>query len=197
MSKEHTAEEEKQYIDVLSRQSNKLKKLIEDLVEASKASSGNISANIVPLNVRELIEQSIAEYDEKLSKANLEVVLNIKDEPICLLADGRLLWRVLSNLLSNVSKYALAGTRVYIDVERTNHSEVSISIKNISKDQLNIDPEELTERFVRGDTSRHTEGSGLGLNIVKSLVEVQKGKFEVNIDGDLFKAIVYLPESKN
>lgn len=197
LSKEHTAEEEKQYIDVLSRQSNKLKKLIEDLVEASKASSGNISANIVPLNVRELIEQSIAEYDEKLSKANLEIVLNIKDEPICLLADGRLLWRVLSNLLSNVSKYALVGTRVYIDVERTNHSEVSISIKNISKDQLNIDPEELTERFVRGDASRHTEGSGLGLNIVKSLVEVQKGRFEVNIDGDLFKAIVYLPESKN
>ena len=127
----------------------------------------------------------------------MEIVLNIKDEPICLLADGRLLWRVLSNLLSNVSKYALVGTRVYIDVERTNHSEASISIKNISKDQLNIDPEELTERFVRGDASRHTEGSGLGLNIVKSLVEVQKGRFEVNIDGDLFKAIVYLPESKN
>ena len=196
LSKEHTAEEEKQYIDVLNRQSNKLKKLIEDLIEASKASTGNISTNIVPINIRELMEQSIAEYDEKLNKANLEVVLNIKDEPISVYADGRLLWRVLSNLFSNVSKYALAGTRVYIDVNRCNTNEVLISIKNISKDQLNINPDELTERFVRGDLSRHTEGSGLGLNIVKSLVEVQKGRFELNIDGDLFKANIYLPENK-
>ena len=196
LSKEHTAEEEKQYIDVLNRQSNKLKKLIEDLIEASKASTGNISTNIVPINIRELMEQSIAEYDEKLHKANLEVVLNIKDEPISVYADGRLLWRVLSNLFSNVSKYALAGTRVYIDVSRCNTNEVLISIKNISKDQLNINPDELTERFVRGDLSRHTEGSGLGLNIVKSLVEVQKGRFELNIDGDLFKANIYLPENK-
>ncbi len=196
LSKEHTAEEEKQYIDVLNRQSNKLKKLIEDLIEASKASTGNISTNIVPINIRELMEQSIAEYDEKLNKANLDVVLNIKDEPISVYADGRLLWRVLSNLFSNVSKYALAGTRVYIDVSRCNTNEVLISIKNISKDQLNINPDELTERFVRGDLSRHTEGSGLGLNIVKSLVEVQKGRFELNIDGDLFKANIYLPENK-
>lgn len=129
LSKEHTEEEEKQYIDVLNRQSNKLKKLIEDLIEASKASTGNISTNIAPINIRELMEQSIAEYDEKLNKANLEVVLNIKDEPISVYADGRLLWRVLSNLFSNVSKYALAGTRVYIDVSRCNTNEVLISIK--------------------------------------------------------------------
>ncbi len=195
LSKEHTDEEEKQYIDVLSRQSNKLKKLIEDLIEASKASTGNISTTIAPINIRELMEQSIAEYDEKLNKANLEVVLTIKDEPISVYADGRLLWRVLSNLFSNVSKYALGGTRVYIDVNRCNTNEVLISIKNISKDQLNINPDELTERFVRGDLSRHTEGSGLGLNIVKSLVEVQKGRFELSIDGDLFKANIYLPEN--
>lgn len=195
LSKEHTPEEEKQYIDVLNRQSNKLKKLIEDLIEASKASTGNIATSIVPLNIRELMEQSIAEYDEKLSKANLEVVLSIKNEPISVLADGRLLWRVLSNLFSNVSKYALAGTRVYIDVIRCENQEVCISIKNISKEQLNILPDELTERFVRGDSSRHTEGSGLGLNIVKSLVEVQKGRFVLDIDGDLFKALIYLPEN--
>lgn len=195
LSKDHTPEEEKQYIDVLNRQSNKLKKLIEDLIEASKASTGNVATSIVPLNIRELMEQSIAEYDEKLKNANLEVVLSIKDEPISVLADGRLLWRVLSNLFSNVSKYALSGTRVYIDVARSENHEVCISIKNISKEQLNILPDELTERFVRGDSSRHTEGSGLGLNIVKSLVEVQKGRFVLDIDGDLFKALIYLPEN--
>ena len=196
LTKDHTEEEEKQYLEVLSRQSNKLKKLIEDLVEASKASSGNVSTNIVSLNVKEIIDQSVAEYSDKLETSKLETVINIKEEPIHVYADGRLLWRVLSNLLSNVTKYALAGTRVYIDVERKDNNEVCISMKNISKDALNINTDELMERFVRGDSSRHTEGSGLGLNIVKSLVEVQKGRFDLQIDGDLFKALIYLPESK-
>lgn len=196
LEKDPTEEEQKQYLEVLDRQSSKLKKLIEDLVEASKASTGNISTNITPVNVKELLEQSIAEYADKTSEANLEVVLNVKEEPISVEADGRLLWRVLSNLFSNATKYALAGTRVYLDAERVNDNEVCISMKNVSRDSLNISPEELTERFVRGDESRHTEGSGLGLNIAKSLTEIQKGRFELSIDGDLFKASIYLPEHK-
>ena len=191
LKKEHTPEEEKEYIDVLSRQSDRLKKLIDDLLEASKASTGNINVDMKELLASEIIYQSSAEYNERFQKANLNIVISIPNEEQKISADGRLLWRVLDNLFSNACKYAQSGTRVYVDLKQS-ETETRISIKNISKDQLNINADELMERFVRGDSSRNTEGSGLGLNIAKSLVELQGGRFNQEIDGDLFKAEIIL-----
>lgn len=192
LEKPHTQEQETEYLEVLSRQSSRLKKLTEDLVEASKASTGNLAVNLMPTNLTEVINQSIGEYSEKLDAGKLSVMANLPEPPVSAIADGRLLWRVMDNLLNNVCKYALAGTRVYIDVEKSDVSAV-ISVKNISRAALNISAEELMERFVRGDSSRNTEGSGLGLNIARSLVELQKGKLELFTDGDLFKAQIMLP----
>lgn len=191
LQKEHTKEQEKDYLTILHRQSLRLKKLTEDLVEASKASTGNLTVNLVPTSIGELINQAVGEYSEKLEAGRLEamVVLSQGERPV--LADGKLLWRVLDNLLNNVCKYAMAGTRVYIEAKPKGEKMV-ISVKNISRDPLNVAAEELMERFVRGDSSRHTEGSGLGLNIAKSLVELQKGEFSLSIDGDLFKAEIVL-----
>ena len=193
LQKDHTEEQEKEYIEVLDRQSQRLKKLTEDVVEASKASTGNITVNMNKTNVKEILEQAYAEYEDKIADAGLTVVMNVKDVPLYAHTDGRLLWRVLRNLLSNCAKYALSGTRVYIDAERWDAKHVKITVKNTSRDALNVSADELMERFVRGDASRHTEGSGLGLNIARSLTELLQGEFRIKIDGDLFKAEVILP----
>ena len=185
----HTPAEGEQYLEVLARQSQRLKKLTEDLVEMSKASSGSIPVNLAPVNVVELVNQALAEYEEKLQRANLPVVLTAPQPEILVSADGRLFWRVMDNLLGNCVKYAQPGTRVYVDVVKY-EKKVMISVKNISQAELNLPAEELMERFVRGDSARNTEGSGLGLNIAKTLMSLQKGKLNLVIDGDLFKAVL-------
>ena len=195
LQREHTPEQEREYLAVLDRQAHKLKKLTVDLVEMSKASTGNIPCHIARRSVRELIDQTVGEYAEKLSAARLEPVVTLPDEELYCLCDGALMWRVLDNLLSNACKYACVGTRLYIAARREGET-VAFSFKNISRDALNIDPDELMERFVRGDSSRTTEGSGLGLNIAKSLVELQKGTFSIAIDGDLFKVGFVLPRTE-
>ena len=195
LQREHTPEQEREYLAVLDRQAHKLKKLTVDLVEMSKASTGNIPCHLARRSVRELIDQTVGEYAEKLSAARLEPVVTLPDEDLYCLCDGALMWRVLDNLLSNACKYACAGTRLYIAARREGET-VAFSFKNISRDALNIDPDELLERFVRGDSSRTTEGSGLGLNIAKSLVELQKGTFSIAIDGDLFKVGFVLPRTE-
>ena len=195
LQREHTPEQEREYLAVLDRQAHKLKKLTVDLVEMSKASTGNIPCHIARRSVRELIDQTVGEYAEKLSAARLEPVVTLPDEELYCLCDGALMWRVLDNLLSNACKYACAGTRLYVAARREGET-VAFSFKNISRDALNIDPDELLERFVRGDSSRTTEGSGLGLNIAKSLGELQKGTFSIAIDGDLFKVGFILPRTE-
>ena len=182
----------KEYIDVLSRQSARLKKLIEDLLEASKATTGNINVSLIQLELGILLSQALGEYDEKFSKNNLQVILNKTDDLLLVMADNRHIWRVFDNILNNISKYAQPNTRVYIDAKRVNNM-AEISFRNISKDPLNISGDELMERFVRGDSSRNTEGSGLGLSIAKSLTEIQKGKLDIQIDGDLFKVRLAFP----
>ena len=189
LQKPHTPAEGEQYLEVLARQSQRLKKLTEDLVEMSKASSGSIPVNLAPVNVVELVNQALAEYEEKLQRANLPVVLTAPQPEILVSADGRLFWRVMDNLLGNCVKYAQPGTRVYVDVVKY-EKKVMISVKNISQAELNLPAEELMERFVRGDSARNTEGSGLGLNIAKTLMSLQKGKLNLVIDGDLFKAVL-------
>lgn len=178
-----------EYVVVLSRQSERLKKLIEDLVEASKASTGNIEVNLSPCDAGVMLAQTSGEYENKLHDCELELVITKPETPVMIMADGRLLWRVFDNLMNNICKYAQPGTRVYISLESSGGKAV-ISFKNVSKYALNISAEELMERFVRGDSSRHTEGSGLGLSIAKSLTELQKGEMTLDIDGDLFKALL-------
>ena len=192
LQKPHTPEEEKTYLEVLNRQSQRLKKLIEDLMEMSKASTGNLTADITKLDAVESVNQALGEFADKLEKAQLTPVFRHPEESVAMMADGRLAWRVLSNLLSNTVKYALPGTRVYIDVMAV-EGKVIISLKNISRDELNVDADELMERFVRGDDSRNTEGSGLGLNIAKTLMELQKGQLQLLVDGDLFKVTLIFP----
>lgn len=177
------------YIEVLDQKSQRLKALTNDLVEASKISSGNITLNIERINMRELINQSIAEFEEKFEEKGLIPVLTLPEEPVYVMADSRGIYRVIENLYNNIYKYALEGTRVYVDMT-ANDGKVAVVFKNISAEPLNVDSKDLTERFIRGDVSRKTEGSGLGLSIAKSLTEAQKGTFEINLDGDLFKAIV-------
>ena len=189
LSKPHEEEKIEEYIDVLQRQSQRLKRLTEDVVEASKASSGNIQVHMDVVSIKEIIEQASAEYEERLKEKNLLLITKIPEEKIEVNADGRLLWRVLRNVFSNVSKYSMDGSRVYIDVVEDGENVIT-TIKNTSKNQLNITEEELMQRFVRGDSSRHTEGSGLGLNIAKSLMDLMQGSFEIQIDGDLFKSII-------
>jgi signal transduction histidine kinase len=179
----------KQYIDVLERQSNRLKKLVEDLVEASKASSGSLSVELKACDVSVLVSQTIGEFEDKLLGRGLTPIINVPTKPVKIMADGRHLWRIFDNLMGNICKYAMSGTRVYIDVKTENQKAV-ITFRNISQNQLNVSAEELMERFVRGDKSRNTEGSGLGLSIAKSLAELQGGSMELLVDGDLFKASV-------
>ncbi len=195
LKKENLDGQAAEYIEVLDRQSRRLKKLTEDLVEASKASTGNLKVQLAPTDMGELAAQAVAEYEEKLENAHLEAVINGGDTPLFAMVDGNLTWRVLSNLLSNACKYSQPHTRLYIDIKKEKET-VILSMKNISRDALNIPAEELMERFVRGDSSRHTEGSGLGLNIAQSLVGLQKGKFSLEIEGDLFKAFVAFPATE-
>lgn len=189
--KKENVENEKvtEYISVLDRQSARLKKLIEDLVEASKASTGNLSVELTKCEPAVLLTQTLGEFDEKLKNAGLTPVLTCPENPLYIMADGRHLWRVFENLTANICKYSLSGTRVYLEIYE-NSDNVCITFKNISKNELNISGEELTERFVRGDSSRNTEGSGLGLSIAKNLTDLQGGKLSIDIDGDLFKATV-------
>ena len=194
LQKAENQEQTTQYLEVLNRQSQRLKKLIEDLMEMSKASTGNMAVDLMRVNAVEAINQALGEFSEKLEKAQLIPVFNPPQEPVMMIADGRLTWRVLSNLLGNAVKYALPGTRLYIDLV-TIDGQVLISLKNISKEQLNVSSDELMERFVRGDASRNTEGSGLGLNIAKSLMELQKGQLQLLVDGDLFKVTLIFPEN--
>ncbi len=192
LEKPHTEEEGKQYLDVLSRQSGRLKKLIEDLMEMSKASTGNVVAEIAQVDAAEAVHQALGEFADKLAAKNITPVFCQPDQQVFMRADGRLAWRVMSNLLGNAVKYAMPGTRLYVDVAQAG-GKVLISFKNISAEPLNISAEELMERFVRGDASRNTEGSGLGLNIAKSLMEVQHGTLQLLVDGDLFKVTLFFP----
>ncbi len=194
LQKPHTPEEEAEYLEVLSRKSEQLKKLIQDLMEMSKASTGNMAVNLERVDAVEAVNQALGEFSDKLAACGLQVVFQHPESPVYLTGDGRLVWRVLSNLLSNAVKYALPGTRLYVDLTRQ-AGKVTISLKNISAEPLNVDAEELMERFVRGNAARHTDGSGLGLNIAKSLMELQKGSLELTVDGDLFKASMALPEA--
>lgn len=181
------------YIEVLDRKSQRLKKLTEDLVEASKASTGVLRVEREKIGLAQLLDQALGEWTEKLESRRLTVVPSVPDGETWVYADGRHLWRVIDNLLSNCAKYAMEGTRVYLDLTR-GKGQVSLSVKNISREPLNIPPERLMERFVRGEESRSTEGSGLGLSIARSLTELQGGTFALSVDGDLFKATVTLPQ---
>ena len=183
----------KDYVRVLDNKSKRLKVLIEDLFEASKASTGNIELELVRLDLKQLLQQSIGELEDKLEEANLSLRVNLTEEDTYVLADGRRLYRVFENLLCNISKYSLKNTRVYIDVTKED-GKIITTMKNISSYELNFDPDEIMERFKRADESRNTEGSGLGLAIARDLVSLQGGKMSIEIDGDLFKAKVVMNE---
>ena len=195
LKKPHDEDQAGQYLEVLDRQSQRLKKLIDDLMELSKASTGNIHVEMGHVDAVEAVNQALGEFSDKLDRAALDPVFRCPAEPLMIQADGKLLWRIMSNLLSNAVKYAMPGTRLYIDLAEFQGNAV-LNIKNISREQLNINADELMERFVRGDTARNTEGSGLGLNIAKSLVELQKGQMHLMVDGDLFKVTIMFPLSK-
>ncbi len=180
-----------QYIGILEEKSARLKQLIEDLIEASKASSGNLNVSTEKVDLHELVMQACGEYEEKINKAELDVHI-AADEEVSITADGIHMWRIVENLLSNVVKYSLPHTRVYINVAKSESYGLLI-VKNISATPLDLRPEQLTERFVRGDESRTTEGSGLGLSIAQSLTNIQGGRFKIEIDGDLFKVTVEIP----
>lgn len=181
-----------EYAGVLLRQSERLKKLIEDLVEASKASTGSLEVLLAPCEAGVLLTQAAGEYEKRLAEARLELVTRQPDHPVTIMADGRRLWRVFDNLMSNICKYAQEGTRVYLTLEEE-AGEAVISFKNTSRSALDISADELLERFVRGDASRNTEGNGLGLSIAKSLTDLQKGRMELTVDGDLFKVVLRFP----
>ena len=187
----HNAKAE-EYLGVLDQKSQRLKQLTEDLVEASRASSGNVTLQITRIDLKELLMQTSGEFEERFASRGLRFVADYPQEPLFVKADGRRLWRIIENLYRNVEKYAMPHTRVYLDVRRDG-DEAVISMKNISEQPLNISAEELTERFTRGDESRTTEGSGLGLAIAKDLTELQNGRFEIYLDGDLFKVTVAFP----
>ncbi|MBQ9746833.1 MAG: GHKL domain-containing protein [Clostridia bacterium] len=178
-----------EYLEVLERQAAKLKKLTEDLIDASKATSGCIAVNAERMDINVLLAQACGEYEGKLSQSKLTPVLTLAEENPIVYADGGLVWRVFDNLFNNICKYSQKGTRVYLKTEVC-EQKVIITFSNISEAQLDISSDELMERFVRGDSSRNTEGSGLGLSIARSLVELQKGSFDIKIDGDLFKAVI-------
>ena len=181
-----------EYIEVLDRKSQRLKKLTEDLVEASKASTGVLKVEREKIGMEQLVDQALGEWEEKLAARNLTVVKMLPEGETWVYADGRHLWRVVDNLLSNCSKYAMEGTRIYVEVTR-GKGKAALAVKNISREAITVPAERLVERFVRGEESRNTEGSGLGLSIARSLTELQGGDFQVSADGDLFKVTVTLP----
>lgn len=183
----------REYSAVLLRQSERLKKLIEDLVDASKASTGNVDVNLAPFELDVLLTQAVGEYEQKLSDCRLDLIVKRPEKGLRIMADGRHMWRVFDNLMNNICKYALPGTRVYLTVE-DKFGQAVISFKNTSKYELDVSSDELLERFVRGDSSRSTEGSGLGLSIARSLTDLQGGRLELTVDGDLFKAVLTFNE---
>ena len=192
---EESSENEKitEYSEVLVRQSDRLKKLLEDLVEASKATTGNIEVDLRPCEISVILSQAVGEYQQRMEEKQLELIVVQPEEAVNIMADGKHLWRVFDNLLNNICKYAREDSRVYLSVEKKGKS-IDIIFRNMSKYALNISAEELQERFVRGDRSRHMEGNGLGLSIAKSLTELQNGQMEIVTDGDLFKVILSFTE---
>lgn len=191
-SGEEFSDQTKEYLDILSRQSLRLKKLTEDVLEASKASTGNIAVELAPIDMGLLLSQAMGEYSDKFEEKGIKTVVNIAEENIFALGDGRLLWRVFDNIFSNISRYSLSGTRAYIDVFKAN-GMVYATFKNVSSYELPIDSKELLERFVRADASRNSEGSGLGLSISEDLCSLMGGKLNISTEADLFKATVTLP----
>lgn len=192
---QETCENEKikEYSEVLERQSIRMKRLIDDLVEASKASTGNLDIQLEKCEADILLTQAVGEFEQKLQNCGLELKISQPQNGIQILADSRRLWRVFDNLMNNICKYGQSGTRVYLSLEETEKYAV-FTFKNTSRAQLNFKADELVERFVRGDLSRNTEGNGLGLSIAKSLTELQNGIFELTIDGDLFKVVLKMPK---
>ena len=194
LKRENIANEKaKGYIEILEQKSLRLKHLTEDLVEASRISSGNIKLECMQIEMQEMIYQAGGEFADKFEERGLKLLENMPQEPVYIRADGRRLWRVLENLYGNVAKYAMPNTRVYVDLVDLD-TEMKFSIKNISDQRLNIEAKDLTERFIRGDISRSTEGSGLGLSIAKNLTELQGGKFSIYLDGDLFRVTIVFPK---
>jgi len=193
LKKEKDPAKAESYIEVLDQKSKRLKTLTDDLFEAAKASSGTIPVQLEKIDIVSLMNQGLGEVSDKIEELDLDFKVNYPKVKIYLTADGKLLWRSIENLLSNIFKYALNGSRVYISIEDTG-SDCLLTFKNISAYELNISSDELMERFKRGDESRSSQGSGLGLSIAKSLIEIQKGRFQIQIDGDLFKAMIYLPK---
>ncbi|MCR4584625.1 MAG: HAMP domain-containing histidine kinase [Lachnospiraceae bacterium] len=187
-----TDSDKEEYLEILSKQSERLKKLIQDLIEASKASSGAVDVNLTELDLCTLAGQVMGEYQDKLEQAGLTLVSRIPEESVTVKADSNLLWRVMDNLYGNVLKYAMPGTRVYTELSADEGAAV-LSISNISKEELGISGDELMDRFVRGDRSRNTEGSGLGLSIAGSLMELMGGELKITVDGDMFKAVISIP----
>lgn len=181
-----------QYLAIIDEKTHRLQKLTEDLFEAAKASSGAIPVEIEKIEMTSIVNQSLAELEERLAASDLEIIFTNKADDVYVMADGQLLWRVIENLLVNVSKYALPGSRVYMDILAGGDGMIVLEIKNMSREQLNISADELMERFKRGDESRNTEGSGLGLSIARDLTHLMNGDFTISIDGDLFKASVAL-----
>ena len=184
-----------EYLRILDEKSQRLKVLTEDVVEASKASTGNIKLEMNDIDFVEMVQQVIGEFEEKFKEKNLTMMVHFTDEPSIIYADGQRMWRVLENVFGNVVKYAMEGTRVYAEISNRN-KKVTFSLKNISAQPLNISADELTERFIRGDVARNTEGSGLGLSIAKSLTELQGGEFKLYLDGDLFKVMITFAAKK-
>ena len=187
------------YIKVLDEKSQRLKQLTDDLVEASKISSGNINLHFEKIDLTELMNQTLGEFSEKFEQKRLTAVMNVNVKKAVIEADSRRIWRVIENLFNNIFKYALEGTRVYLTIDGApaQDGHIELSVKNISALALNCNPDELTERFIRGDESRTTEGSGLGLSIAKNLTEAQGGTFEIRLDGDLFKVVMTFPAAKD
>lgn len=195
LKKEKDPSKVEEYIEVLEQKSKRLKILTDDLFEAAKASSGNIPVHFERIDIISLITQGLGEVNDKIEALDLDFKLSYPKDKVYIMADGKLLWRSVENLLSNIFKYALKQSRVYIDIEDLGN-EILLSFKNISAYELNISADELMERFKRGDESRLSQGSGLGLSIAKSLIDIQKGRFSIQVDGDLFKAMIYLPKHK-
>jgi signal transduction histidine kinase len=196
LKKENDPSKVEQYIEVLDQKSKRLKVLTDDLFDAAKASSGNIPVQFERIDIISLITQGLGEVNDKIEELDLAFKFSHPKDKVYIQADGKLLWRSIENVLSNIFKYTLKGSRVYIDIEDAGN-EILLTFKNISAYELNISADELMERFKRGDESRSSNGSGLGLSIAKSLIEIQKGKFTIQVDGDLFKSMIYLPKYKN
>ena len=188
-----TEEPARSYIEVLDSKSQRLKQLTDDLVEASKISSGNIVLNLEQLNLTELLNQAVGEFSDRMEEKKLQVIFDGNDVAGMIYADSRRMWRIIENLFQNICKYALEGTRVYLEMQ-VKDGRVIASLKNISDRPMNLKGEELSERFIRGDASRTTEGSGLSLYIAKNLTKAQHGEFQIQLDGDLFKIILDFPE---